>query len=494
VTKSFPGVVALKAVSFDVYPGEIHALVGENGAGKSTLMKIVAGLETPDEGAVLLNGVSADVVHDDGRGRDGVGMVHQERSLVETLTVAENVYANNPPRGPLGFIHTRRMVRQAAEIFARLEEPIDSRTKVQRLSPAQQQMAEIAKALAGEPRVLILDEPTAALTMSETEVLFHVLRRLRAEGVAIVYISHRLAEVFEIGDRVTVLKDGEVTGSAAVSDVDEDRLIHLMVGRELSFERARDRAAQDAPVLLEVEGLASAPEVSDVSFRVRRGEIVCLAGLIGAGRSEACEAVFGVRKRTGGTVRVSGRVERIKSPADARRLGLAYVPEDRKSSGLFLDFSIVENIVAANLESVSGRAFISKGKARSLARETVERLGVIAYGVDQTVGQLSGGNQQKVLLGRWLATDPKVLIVDEPTRGVDVGARAQIYELLRGLARNGLAVVVVSSDLPEVLTLAHRIVVVRNGRTAGELDGATATEEEVVRLATTAASHERRVA
>ncbi|MGH2945554.1 MAG: sugar ABC transporter ATP-binding protein [Solirubrobacteraceae bacterium] len=483
VSKAFPGVQALTGVDLEVRAGEIHALVGENGAGKSTLMRIIAGFEAPDEGEVLLDGRPAPAGHLDGRGHEGVGMVHQERSLVENLSVGENLFAGQQPAGPLGVIRWREMAGRARDIFDQLQEPIDPRPRVATLSPARQQMVEIAKALAREPRVLILDEPTAALTLTETTNLFAVLRRLRAHGVAIVYISHRLVEVFELADRVTVLKDGVVTGRHPVSEVDEDRLIGLMVGRELSFERSQARVAGDAEVALEVRHLAVPPVVHDASFGVRRGEIVCLAGLIGAGRTETCEAIFGLRSSSAGKIVLDGRPRRVRSAAEARGLGLGMVPEGRKDSGLFLDFSILANVLAANLAQAAPRGVISRRRARALAADAVERLGVVASSLEQPVRNLSGGNQQKLLLGRWLMTRPKVLIVDEPTRGVDVGARAQIYGILRDLAAQGMAILVVSSDLPELLTLAHRIVVFREGRTAGELDGATATEEQVVRLA-----------
>jgi ABC-type sugar transport system ATPase subunit len=476
ISKSFPGVQALTDVSFDVLPGEVHALVGENGAGKSTLMRIIAGLEVADAGRVALSGATEDA-------EAPVGMVHQERSLVANLSVAENVFGGNAPAGRLGIVRRREMADRCREIFAQLQESVDPGARLDDLPPARQQLVEIAKALAARPRVLILDEPTAALTLGETDHLFAVLRRLRDSGVAIIYISHRLAEVFEIANRVTVLKDGLVTGRHPIEDVDEDRLIRLMVGRELSFARDGRRAAADAGVALEVRGLAAPPDVHDVSFAVRQGEIVCLAGLIGAGRTEACEAIFGARPMSAGEVLVEGRPRRIRHAADARRLGLGMVPEDRKDGGLFGEFSVLANVSSASLQALSRRGLVSRGRSRELAAEVVRRLDVATPSLDQPVDRLSGGNQQKVLIGRWLMTRPRVLIVDEPTRGVDVGARAQIYELLRELAEQGLALVVVSSDLSEVLTLAHRIVVFHEGRTVGELDGATADEEQILRLA-----------
>jgi ABC-type sugar transport system ATPase subunit len=483
VSKAFPGVRALDAVSLIVQPGEIHALLGENGAGKSTLGKIIAGVYTRDAGEVLIDGAEIGDVDETAAGRLGIGTVHQEGSLTRTLSIADNVFAGRQPTRLFGRIDERAMAMRASELLAQLGVDIDPRRKVSDLSSAQSQVVEIAKALSQDLRLLILDEPTAALTLTETDRLFDVLRRLKSNGVSIIYVSHRLAEIFALCDRVTVLKDGRVTGVRDVAATDTDELIRLMVGRDVHF--ARGTASPVAgPVRLEVEHLAAEPFVRDASLTVRSGEIVCLAGLVGSGRSETCETIFGARTATGGRVAVDGRTVRFSGPWDAMKAGIGMVPEDRKEGGLFLTMDLARNISVTVLGKVSSMGTMSDDKADTLAERYVRELRIATPSVRRPVGDLSGGNQQKVLLAKWLALEPGILIVDEPTRGVDVGARAEIYRILRELAAKGLALLVVSSDLPEVLTLADRIIVMADGRTVGELDGATADEESVLRLAT----------
>jgi ribose transport system ATP-binding protein/rhamnose transport system ATP-binding protein len=359
---------------------------------------------------------------------------------------------------------------------------IDPRAKVSTLSSAQAQVVEIAKALSQDLRLLILDEPTAALTLTETERLFDTLRRLKSSGVSIVYVSHRLAEIFTICDRVSVLKDGRLSGTRDVAATSSDELIRLMVGREITF--SRQFGASKGSVALEVDGLSSEPFVQDATFSVRMGEIVCLSGLVGSGRSEACEAIFGARPKSGGRVKVWGKPTAFCDPSEAIAAGIGMAPEDRKDAGLFLAMDVASNICVAALAQVSEGGRISAAKSDALAGRFIEELHIVTPSVRTKLENLSGGNQQKVMLAKWLALDPSVLIVDEPTRGVDVGARAEIYRILRGLSAKGVALLIVSSDLPEVLTLADRIVVMADGRTVGELDGATATEEAVLRLAT----------
>lgn len=484
ISKSFPGVQALDEVSLEVQPGEIHAIVGENGAGKSTLMRLIAGVEAPDKGKLLLDGEPMQGIDEYQAGKLGIGMVHQERSLVSGLSVAENVFAGRQPTRSFGSIDWEGMRRRTRELLRELRVDIDPRRLVSNLPSAQQQMVEIAKALSQRLRLLILDEPSAALTVGETKHLFNVARRLTEQDVSVVYISHRLGEVFEIADRVTVLKDGKLVGTHPTSSVTEDDLIRLMVGRELSaVADDNERPGADAPVALEVEGLASS-SLTNASLKVRSGEIVCLAGLIGAGRTELCEAVFGVRSRAAGRILINGEDLEIRSPADAMRAGIGMVPEDRAEAGLFLEMNITENIVATNQQTVTTRGFLSRRRSEQLAASYVERLRIATTSVRQRLENLSGGNQQKVLLAKWLARKPNILIVDEPTRGVDVGARADIYEVLRELAGSGIALLVVSSDLPEVLALAHRVVVMSEGRTVGELDAEEADEMKILRLAT----------
>lgn len=482
ICKSFPGVRALDDVALEVLPGEIHALVGENGAGKSTLMNIVAGVYQPDAGTIEVDCRTVVIAGERHATELGIGIVHQEQSLAPLLSVAENIFAGHPPLTRLGFIDAREMRRRAGVLLAELGASIDPSRTVGTLSPARRQMVEIAKALSGTLRLLILDEPTAALTLGETQHLFGIVRRLATEGIAILFVSHRLGEVFEIASRVTVLKDGKLTGVRSTSDITTDDLVRLMVGRELSFAADPRRVPADAPVVLAVEHLDAKP-VHDGSLTVRAGEIVCLAGLIGAGRTELVEAVFGARRITSGTIRVNGQILRPRLPRDSVAVGIGMVPEDRKEGGLFLEMTITENVAASNLDLFSSRGLISWPRVAAATARFVQSLRIATPNLRRRVRFLSGGNQQKVLLARWLLRNPSVLIVDEPTRGVDVGAKAEIYRILRGLASAGTALLVVSSDLPEVLALAHRIVVMADGSISGELDAAEADELTVLRMA-----------
>ncbi len=483
LSKTFPGVTALDDVSLSVEPGEIRALLGENGAGKSTLGKIVAGIHPPSSGTVLIDGADVRLADERAAGDLGIGIVHQEGSLVPQLSVAENIFAGRQPVGRFGQVMVAEMRAKAAKLIAALGVSIDPARRVADLSPAQAQIVEIAKALSRDLKILILDEPTAALTLNETDRLFDVVRKLAKDGVSVIYISHRLAEIFALCHRVSVLKDGRLAGTRDVNATTTDELIRLMVGRDVHL--ARDAGERSiGRVVLDATQLAAGAMVRDASVTVRTGEVVCLAGLIGSGRSEFCETIFGARKRTGGTIRMDGQDYRPHGTWDAKAAGIGMVPEDRKAAGLFLGMDLVNNIAATVLDKVSTGARFSESKAEALAQGFVTEMRISTPSVRQIVGNLSGGNQQKVLLAKWLAMEPKLLIVDEPTRGVDVGARAEIYRLLRGLAAKGVALLVVSSDLPEVLALADRIIVMAEGRTVGELDGATATEEDVLRLAT----------
>jgi ribose transport system ATP-binding protein/rhamnose transport system ATP-binding protein len=483
LSKSFPGVLALNEVSMSVDPGEIRALLGENGAGKSTLGKIVAGVYQRSGGEVLIDGTDVGSFDEKAAGDLGIGIVHQEGSLVPQLTVAENIFAGRQPTTFLGQVNVRLMRQKARGLIEQLGVAIDPALKVAELSPAQAQIVEIAKALSRDLRLLILDEPTAALTLTETEKLFEIVRRLAGDGVSVIYVSHRLAEIFMLCHSVTVLKDGRLAGTRLVADTTTDELIRLMVGRDVHLKR--DEAARPAgEIVLEAVGIAAPPHVEQASITVRQGEIVCLAGLIGSGRSEFCEAIFGARRRRAGEIRMRGRRIDPSGPWDGKKAGIGMVPEDRKSSGLFLGMDLVNNIAVTVLRQVSSGANFSDAKAEALASSFIDELKIVTPGVHQIVGNLSGGNQQKVLLAKWLAMEPGLLIVDEPTRGVDVGARSEIYRLLRALAAKGVALLVVSSELPEVLALADRIVVMAEGRTVGELPGEGASEEDVLRLAT----------
>lgn len=482
VVKTFPGVRAVDNVSLEVQPGEVHALIGENGAGKSTLMHLVAGVYQPDSGTIELDGESLVGLNEHATADAGVAMVFQERSLVGALSVAENIYAGRQPSNSLGIIKRGPMIEGARRILKDLEVDIDPLKPVYQLSPGQQQMVEIAKGLSHELKLIILDEPTSSLTINEGRHLFRVIRRLAGLGISIVYVSHRMAEIFEISNRVTVLKDGRVTGVRNTAETTHKELISLMVGRELSFEPDPRRASQDAAVALELRDLSAAP-VKSVSLTLRYGEILCLAGLLGAGRTETCEAIFGARPIQSGQLIVGGKELRPRSPVDSMKAGISMLPEDRKDGGLFMDFTIESNLIAANLDAYTHRGLLSRKETREVSEKYVRLLRVATPNVNREVRFLSGGNQQKVLLAKWLVREPRILIVDEPTRGVDVGSKADIYAILRDLAASGMALLVVSSDLPEVLALAHRIVVMSEGRVAGELDAANATEIGILELA-----------
>lgn len=480
IHKRFPGVHALKGVDLDVRRGEVHALVGENGAGKSTLMQILAGVHRPDAGTIEFDG-RRDVVFRDERAAQeaGVALVFQERSLFGPLSIAENVYAARQPAGRFGRIDGGALRDQARAAVAEVGLDVDPDLPAERLSSAHQQLVEIAKALSLKPKLVIFDEPTAALGPADAQRLFGVIRRLRGRGCGIIYISHRLEEIFSIADRITVLKDGAGQGTDAASAMTPSSLVTKMVGRDLG-DRA-PRKAVHGELLLEVEGLGD-DFLKNISFAVRAGEIVGIAGLVGAGRTELALALFGARPVTGGIVRVNGAAVALRSPADAIAAGIGYLSEDRKDCGLFLDLSIEDNM-ATVVGARRGPWRYSERAARASAEEMRRALRIACRGPEEAVRVLSGGNQQKVLLARWLLAGPRVLIVDEPTRGVDVGAKAEMHGLIEALARKGAAVVVISSDLPEVLSISDRVLVMRGGRLTGELPREEATEAAVLKLA-----------
>lgn len=489
IRKSFGGIEVLKGVDFDLHPGEVHALCGENGAGKTTLMNILAGVHQPDTGEISFSGNTfAAFANAHAAQRAGLSIVFQERSLFGPLTVAENIFVGRQPVTGWGMIDRRRLRSDAGCLLTEIAPDVVADTTVSTLSPAQQQMVEIAKALSLDAKVLILDEPTAALSEAETTRLFAVIRQLQQRGVGIVYISHRLEEIFTLADRVTVLKDGTWQGTLPVSETNTDDLIRRMVGRDVE-KTATGLDQLASPVVLEVRGLTDsaamethAVRLRDISFHVHEGEIIGLAGLAGAGRTETALALFGVRPRGSGEVLLDTQRVEIRSPADAIAAGLGYVSEDRKESGLFLEMSIRRNVSAASLRCFGGWFFRDANES-AVAEEYRQKLRIICRDVDQDTSHLSGGNQQKVLLARWLLVKPRVLIVDEPTRGVDVGAKAEVHQLLRDFARQGHAVIMISSELPEILTVSDRIYVMRAGRIVGELLRGEATEEAVMQLA-----------
>jgi ABC-type sugar transport system ATPase subunit len=492
LTKSFPGVLALDNVSLEVLPGEIHALVGENGAGKSTLMHIIAGVHRPDKGVLEIDGEPYTPIDEKSAEKSGVAMVFQEGSLFPPLSVAENIFAGRQPINNLGMIDFELMNKRSAELLAQLEADISPSTPVMQLTPSQRQLVDIAKALSQQVRLLILDEPTSSLTISEARHLFKVIRQMTAGGVSIIYVTHRLAEVFEIADRVTVLKDGKLSGSRKISETTSAELIQMEVGRELSSLPSGDPPLKNAPVVLEIENLTAYP-VSNASLKVHAGEIVCLAGLVGAGRTELCEAIFGVRKVESGHIRLNGKEITPHHPSEAMSSEIGMVPEERREAGLFVEMSIAANIAAANLNIVSKNGVILDTEVNRLASSYKDSLRIATPSIEREVMFLSGGNQQKVLLGKWLARKPKLLIVDEPTRGVDVGAKAELYVILRELAKSGVALLVVSSDLPEVLVLAHKIVVMSEGCTVGELDANEADEVTILQMAIPKSMAQKRI-
>ena len=480
IVKEFPGVRALKCVDFDVREGEIHALCGENGAGKSTLMHILAGVYKPDGGCLCLNGNTVNITNQRCANDMGISIVYQERSLVSGLSVAENIFAARQPVGALSMIKWKQLYKETDDLLQKLGLHIGAKTLVGRLSPAMQQMVEIAKALSVNPKVLILDEPTATITEKEVGILFSLLRKLKAQGLAIIYISHRLAEIFQIADRVTVFKDGEFIATEDVINIDNNWIVSKMVGRELLFSRVQHDIGDE--VVLECKDFNS-DKFSDINFKLKKGEIISFAGLAGAGRTEVMRALFGADRKKSGEVYLEGDKTVIKTPKDAIKNGIGYLPEDRKEQGLFLEMSIAANIASASLKALSKGMNLDQKAINEISEDYEKKLGIVTPSIHQKVVNLSGGNQQKVVLAKWLAVNPKIMIVDEPTRGVDVGAKAEIYQILRDLTKVGTSIIVVSSDLPEVLAISDRIYVMHNGRITGEMTGDEATEEFIMKYA-----------
>ncbi|MBE1875639.1 sugar ABC transporter ATP-binding protein [Myceligenerans pegani] len=484
VTKSFGPVTALRSANLRVETGSIHALVGENGAGKSTLVKIVAGLYRRDGGALALDGAPVDFHSTAESKAAGIAVIYQEPTLFPDLSVTENIFMGRQPTGRFGRIDRRAMRQEAQAIFARLGVRLDPDRPTDGLSIADQQIIEIAKAISLDARVLVMDEPTAALSGIEVDRLFAVARGLRDEGRALVFISHRFDEVFDLCDTVTVMRDGAYVDTLPVAGTTVDELVRMMVGRDVAelFPKLPAEVGDD---VLVVEGLTQPGVFHDVSFTVRAGEIVGLAGLVGAGRSEVARAVFGVDPYESGSVRVDGEPLPRGNPRASIARGLALVPEDRRRQGLVLDQTVARNVTLAIRERLARWGLVWDGLENAAARTWASRLEVKTAALDAETGTLSGGNQQKVVLGKWLASDPRVLIVDEPTRGIDVGTKAEVHRLLSRLAQQGVAILMISSELPEVLGMADRVLVMREGRLTGELDRADATPEAVMRAATT---------
>ncbi|WP_434316394.1 sugar ABC transporter ATP-binding protein [Leifsonia sp. P73] len=486
VTKAFSGVVVLDAVDFDVRPGEVHALAGGNGAGKSTLMKILQGVYQADSGDILIDGAAARIDSIHSAKAAGIGMVFQEFSLVPSLTVARNISLGAEPLTRLGLIDERALIDQAHEVFARMGVQVDPRAEVSRLGTAYWQLTEIAKALSQNARVLIMDEPTASLARHEAEALFDLIGRLKARGISVIYISHRMDEVYRIADRITVLRDGQRLFTAPLSAVTPEDIVEGIVGRRieggLSYQE-REPVEQDGPPLLEVRGLTAGDRVREVSFTVGRGEIVGLAGLMGSGRTELARALFGIDRADAGEVLVRGRQVALSSPRRAIAAGLALVPEDRREQGLVLDHSVRENLLLPLLDEVRRGPLISTAESRSLSASLIARLRIKVAHPNRPVRLLSGGNQQKVVIAKWLGTDPDVLILDEPTAGVDIGTKSEILDRVRDLAASGKAVIIISSEYPELLAVSDRILIIREGSVVRELPRRDVPDEETLELA-----------
>jgi len=483
VRKSFGGVRAVRGVDLALAPGEIHALVGENGAGKSTLVRILGGVHQPDRGVVLVGGEEVHL-HGPGDARNrGVAVIYQEPALFPDLDVAENVFMGRQPRDRFGRIDWRAMYREVGTLLGSLGVALDARAPVQGLSVADQQLVEIAKALSLDARVVVMDEPTAALSSREVEQLFRIVKDLRRRQVAVLFVSHRLEEVFALADEVTVLRDGEHVITAPASELDTTALIRHMVGRELGDLFPKESAEIGDP-LLEVRGLTREGVFWDVSFALRRGEILGLAGLVGAGRTEVARALFGIDRLDAGEILLNGEPVSVGSPSNAVRAGMAFVPEDRQHQGLVLEMAIEQNTTLPFLRRLTRFGLLQRRRERAVARDYTERLQVRTAGLDLPARSLSGGNQQKVVLAKWLATDPAVLILDEPTRGIDIGTKAEVHRIISGLAARGLAILLISSELPEVLAMADRVLVMHEGRVTGEFARDEADQEKIMLAAT----------
>lgn len=484
ISKRFGGVVALRNVTFDLHAGEVHALVGENGAGKSTLMKVLSGIHQPDGGSLLVDGVETRFSSPAAAVAAGIALIPQELELFPELAVVENMFVGAPwPRTSRGLFDWSSMRRQAGAVFAALGVAIDIRRPAGALSAANQQLVEIGRALLRDAQILIMDEPTASLTDREADRLFSVVADLRSRGVAIVYISHRLREVFALADRITVLRDGETVGTRDVAEIDEAELVRLMVGRSMRelFTRSPH---EPRGTVLEVENLTRPGAFEDISFSVRGGEVLGVSGLIGAGRSEVCKAICGVEPATSGQIKIAGEAVDPRTPAQAQALGIGYVPEERRSEGLVLAMSIADNVTLSRLRAFSRMGLMRRSAQHQAAGSMTDRLTVRGAELDAPVARLSGGNQQKVVLAKALIQDPRVILLDEPTRGVDVGAKSEIYRIIDDLARAGNAIVLVSSEMAEVLAMSDRVLVMREGRVAGLFDRADATSQRLAVAAT----------
>ena len=486
ICKSFPGVKALQNVDFQLKAGEIHALLGENGAGKSTLIKVLGGIYIAEEGEIFIDGRKVDIANVNAAQENGISIIHQELVQVPRMTVAENIFLGREIMGKFG-VDTRRMIRESQKMLDRFDLGIDAASEIYDLSIAQQQMVEIVKAISFNCRILVMDEPTSSISDREVEALFEIMRNLAAQGVGIIYISHKMSELNEVCDRVTVLRDGCYVGTRVVAETTRDELIALMVGRELDQYYTRDHV-KDTPVVFSCEhiddGKKTHKRVNDVSFEVRRGEIVGFAGLVGAGRSETMQCIFGLTRGSTGTVTLEGETIHIKSPVEAMKHGISLVPENRKVEGLYHVQSVSFNSTIEVLREFINHLVVNTRRESEITQEFIDKMHTKTPSHEQAVTNLSGGNQQKVMIGRWLATKPKILILDEPTRGVDVGAKAEIYEIMNELTKQGMSIIMISSELPEIINMADRVYVMYDGRITGCIDYENVNQEAIMKLAT----------
>jgi len=482
ITKTFPGVKALDNVNFNLHQGEVHALLGENGAGKSTLMKVLNGIYQKNSGSIYLEGNQVEFKNPKEAQEAGLAIIHQELELIPYLTVAENIFLGREPKK--GFlVDFKRLNEKAEEIMNRLGVNIDPQSKINELNIGNQQMVEIAKALSQDANILVMDEPTSSLTPKEIEILFDLIERLTAEGISIIYISHRMEEIFQICDRVTVLRDGEYVGEVEIDETDEDELIKMMVGRKIE-DRFPEIINNRSDKILEVKGLTVPDKVIDLSFAAYKGEVLGIAGLMGSGRTELAKSLYGLFNIEEGEIYFKGNRVNITSPKQAIEMGIYYLSEDRKGEGLVLDLSVQENISLSVLHELLQAGFINENQEAKLADEYIDKLSIKTPHAKQLVKNLSGGNQQKVVISKLLTTEPEVVILDEPTRGIDVGAKAEIYDLINWLVEEGVAVILISSELPEILNLSHRVLVMNDRRIAGELDRKETNQEKIMKLAT----------
>ncbi|MBT4577812.1 sugar ABC transporter ATP-binding protein [bacterium] len=483
VNKSFPGVLALDDVTLDILPSEIHALVGENGAGKSTLMRALSGVSKIDSGTIYWKGKTVDISQPRDAQKLGISMIHQELAIIPYLDVGKNIFLGREPQLKVsGVIDWKKLYQQAQEQLDKLGLDINPKTPVESLTIAQQQMVEVAKALSMDASLIVMDEPTSALTEKEVDALFSYMKKLRENGVSIIFISHRLNEIQRVSDRITILRDGKWIGTSEVRDLSQNDIVKMMVGREVE-QSTKKQAKPSSEVILQIKNLSSGDDVHEVTFDLHKGEILGIAGLVGAGRSALAEAVFGSRKITSGYMKLGHKKVKFTSPKMAIEHGLGLVPEDRKAQGLFLNMAVWQNIVIAGIKKTTRFGFIRKAETQKISTSLVDRLSIKTPSLGQQVKNLSGGNQQKVIIARWLSLKPKILILDEPTRGIDVGAKAEIHNLLKELATEGVGVLMISSELPEILGVSDRILVMKEGHLVAVLDPELSSQDEIMQAA-----------